>query len=124
MAGKGINVADRPDSSFVEPMPHQFRDTFSSLLSHFSGKPPEPKRDHEVTYSEIQPWLTIGKAWRKGFVNRFQPCLNDPAFRKALDAHLKDHPEWGPVLHPELHQPRTSPTARGDPAPKNGRNSN
>ena len=66
------------------------------------------------TYSEIQSWLTIGQAWRKGFVERFQPRLKDAEFRKALEAHLKDHPEWNPVLHPENH-PKTAPAAADDP---------
>jgi hypothetical protein len=90
-------------------------------MSRFPDKPTQPKRDHEVTYSEIQPWLTIAQAWRKGFVKRFQPRLNDPAFRKAVEAHLKDHPEWEPVIHSEGYHPNTSQAAAGDPDPKNGR---
>lgn len=123
-AGKGMTVAPRFDPPFVEAMPRQFRDTFPPLLSRFTGKPPQPKRDHEVTYSEIQPWLTMGQVWRRGFVHRFRPCLNDPAFRTALESHLAEYPEWGPVLHPELYAPRTSPRATGNPGPENGRNSN
>ena len=119
-AGKQITLAPRPSSGFVDSMPHQFRDTFLPLLSRFTETPPQPKRDHEVSYPEIQPWLTIGQAWRGSFVRRFQPRLNDPAFRKALEAHLRDYPEWAPVLHPERYQRRTS----GDTGPRNGRNIN
>ncbi len=118
-AGKNVTVLPRPSSAFIESMPRPFRDTLSSLLSRFPGKPPQPKRDHEVTYAEIQPWLNIGQAWRRGFIKRFQPRLNDPAFRKALDAHLRDYPEWGPVLHPELYEPKTSPAATSSPYSKN-----
>ncbi len=124
MAGKEIAVAPRFSSPFVESMPHQFRDTFLPLLSHFSGKPPQPKRDHEVSYAEIQPWLTIGQAWRRGFVKRFDVRLNDPEFRKALEAHVRDHPEWDPVLHPERYKQRTSPAATGNPDAGNVRNTN
>lgn len=113
-AGQGTNISPRPSSAFVESMPRPFRDTLPTRLSRFSGKPPEPRRDHEVTYSEIQSWLTIGQAWRKGFVERFQPRLKDAEFRKALEGHLKDHPEWDPVLHPENH-PKTAPAAADDP---------
>jgi hypothetical protein len=121
VAGKNVTVSPRPSSTFVESMPHQFRDTFSPLMSRFAGKPPQPKRDHEVTYSEIQPWLTIGQAWRRGFVRRFQSRLNDPAFRSALEAHLKEHPEWDPLIHPERYQPETSPVATGNPDSKDRR---
>ncbi|MFI5110147.1 MAG: hypothetical protein ACHP78_15080 [Terriglobales bacterium] len=113
-AGQGINISPRPSSAFVESMPRPFRDTLPSRLSRVSGKPPEPRRDHEVTYSEIQSWLTIGQSWRKGFMERFQPRLKDAEFRKALESHLKDHPEWDPILHPENH-PKTAPAATDNP---------
>jgi hypothetical protein len=114
-AGKDVVVNPRPSSPFVEAMPRPFRDTFPSLMPRFANKQPQPKRDHEVTYAEIQPWLTARQAWRSGFIRRFQPRLQDPAFRKALEAHLKDHPEWVPVVHPELSNKErqlTIPTAR------------
>ena len=100
-ASKNIAVNPRPTSAFIEAMPRPFRDTFPSRMPRFANKQPQPKRDHEVTYSEIQPWLTARQAWRSGFVQRFQPRLQDPAFRKALEAHLKDHPEWTTVVHTE-----------------------
>ena len=115
VAGKNVTVTTRPNQSFVESMPHQFRDTLSSLMSRFQGEPPLPKRDHEVSYSEIQPWLTTAKAWRRGFVRRFQVRINDPAFRTALEAHLKEHPEWAPVMHPERYQEEISPVAPEHP---------
>ena len=105
-ASQSINIYPRPTSAFVEAMPRQFRDTLPPRLSRFAGKLTELKRDHEVSYSEIQAWLTIGQAWRKGFVERFQPRLDDAEFRKALEAHLSDHPEWDPILHPDNGRPR------------------
>jgi hypothetical protein len=108
---KSIAVSARPDSVFVESMPRPFRDTLPSRMSLFAGKPAQAKRDHEVSYSEIQPWLTMGQTWRRGFVERFQPRLKDVTFRKALEDHLADHPEWDPVLHPEKYQPKTTSSA-------------
>jgi len=115
-AGKGIALNPRPDSAFVDSMPRPFRDTLPSRLARFP-KGTEPKRDHEVSYSEVQPWLTMAPTWRKGFVDRFQPRLKDAAFRKALEAHVKDYPEWEPVLHPEDQHLQTSPAAPDDSAP-------
>jgi hypothetical protein len=40
-------------------------------------------------------------AWRKGFVNRFEPRLKDPEFRKQLENHVAEYPEWLPILHPD-----------------------
>jgi len=104
-AGQGVSIYPRPSSAFVEAMPRQFRDTLPPRVSKFAGKLTEPKHDHEVSYSEVQAWLAIGQTWRKGFVERFQPRLKDAEFRKALEAHLKDHPEWDSVLHPENSHP-------------------
>jgi len=113
-AGEKIAINTRPSASFIDSMPHPFRDTLPSRLSRVAGKPTEPKRDHEVSYSEIEPWLTMRPAWRKGFVERFQARLKDPEFRKAVEAHLSEHPEWDSVLHPASHVPEASP--KGDNA--------
>jgi hypothetical protein len=117
-AGQAVATTPRPNPAFVEAMPRQFRDTLPSRLVRFSGKPLEPRRDHEVTYPEIQPWLTMGQAWRKGFVERFQPRLKDAEFRKALEAHLHEYPEWDPILHPEKYESKTRPD---NPDPQPGR---
>jgi hypothetical protein len=106
-SGKNVVVQSRPDSTFLESMPRSFRDTFPSRLPRFAGKVPTPKRDHEVTYSEIEPWLNTRPIWRLGFVRRFEPRLEDAAFRKAVEAHLRDHPEWDRPLHPEKYEPKT-----------------
>ena len=111
-AGKSVINSARPDPGFVNSMPRPFRDTLPSRLSHFADKrPAEPRRDHEVTYSEIQPWLTAGHAWRHGFVQRFEPRLNDAEFRKGIEAHLGEHPEWDRILHPEKYPPKAPPPA-------------
>ena len=85
--GKSLVNSSRPSAAFVEAMPRSFRDALPSRLAHFSGKPAEPKAQHQVSYVEIQPWLTMPSAWRRGFVNRFEPRLKDPEFRKQLEIH-------------------------------------
>ena len=100
-------VASRPSSAFLDGLPHPFRDTLPSRLARFAGKPVAPRPDHEVSYAEVQPWLTMGQAWRRGFVERFEPRLKDPEFRRAVDAHLSSHPEWDPILHPEKYESKT-----------------
>jgi hypothetical protein len=116
-AGKSVTSQARPTPTFVESMPRPFQDTLPSRMSRFAEKRVEPKRDHEVTYSEIQPWLTIGHMWRKGFVRRFEPRLRDTAFRNALDAHMNEHPEWDPILHPEKYEPKAPPATQKPVSP-------
>src|SRR5882672_5511491 len=58
-SGKNVATAARADEPFLTSMSPAFRDTLPSRLSRFQGKkPPTPRADHEVTYAEIQPWLT------------------------------------------------------------------
>jgi len=99
--GKAVVSSSRPTSAFLDGLPRPFRDALPPRLSHFKGKPVEPKVQHPVSYAEIQPWLTIPSAWRKGFVDRFQSRLADPEFRKQLEAHAAEYPEWATVLHPQ-----------------------
>jgi len=99
--GKSLVNSSRASAAFLEAMPRSFRDAFPSRLAHFAGKPVEPKAQHPVSYVEIQPWLTMPAAWRKGFVDRFKPRLKDPEFRKQLEIHAAEYPEWAPILHPE-----------------------
>jgi len=115
-AGKPMPVAGRPSQEFVSAMPVSFRDFLPSRLSKFEGKkPPLPKIDHDVSYAEIERWLTISPAWRRGFVERFKPRLQDTAFREAIETHLTAFPEWELVLHPENH--RTGPATAGKSNP-------
>ena len=114
-AGQAVIPAARPSSAFVDALPRAFRDTLPSRLARFAGKRIEPQRENEVTYAEIQPWLTIGQRWRRGFVERFQPRLKDAEFRRELESHLRDYPEWDPILHPEKYEQKTPPAAAGSP---------
>ena len=109
--GKTLVNSSRPSAPFVEAMPRSFRDALPSRLAHFGGKPVEPKAQHQVSYVEIQSWLTMPLAWRRGFVDRFEPRLKDPEFRKQLEIHAAQYPEWGPVLHPEKQLPESPPAA-------------
>jgi hypothetical protein len=116
-----LTSASRPDATFLDAMPRPFRDTLPARLAQFASKSVEPKIDHPVTYAELQPWLKMPPAWRRGFVDRFEPRLKDPEFRKQLEAHVAEYPEWDAVLHPEKHHTETPPapaTSSESPLPK------
>ena len=108
--GKNVALNPRPDQSFLDAIPRAFRDTLPPRLSKFP-KGVDPKPDHEVTYADVQPWLTMAVSWRRGFVERFQPRLKDTEFRRELDAHMREYPEWDPVLHPEKYEQKNPPAA-------------
>lgn len=116
-SGKSITTNSKPDSAFLGSIPVPFRDTLPSRLSRFSGTPPEPKRDHEVSFSEVESWLKIAPSWREGFVERLRPRLKDSAFRRGLEDHLNAFPEWGPVLHPEKQKTEPTPAEKAGSPP-------
>jgi len=97
--GKNVVVSPRPAAAFIDSMPTPFRDTLPSGMSHIKGKAPEPRREREVSYPDVRPWLIMPARWRREFVTRFQPRLSDPEFRRELESHIRDHPEWEAVLH-------------------------
>jgi hypothetical protein len=102
--GKPGVATDRPSPEFISSMPVCFRDNLPSRLPRFaSNKPPELKSDHDVSYSDIERLLKLPPNWRKGFVERFKPRLQDPSFRQAIEAHITALPEWKPILYPDNH---------------------
>jgi len=101
LKGTGITNLERPSTSFLDSMPKQFRDTLPPRQGRFSEKPAEPKAEHPVSYAEIEPWLTAPSAWRRGLAERFAPRLSDPNFRKQIELHEHELPDWGPILHPK-----------------------
>jgi hypothetical protein len=115
-AGKGMSGDSRLSAAFVKEMPQAFKDTLPSRLVHFGGKAAEPKAQHAVSFAEIQAWLAMPRAWRRGFVARFEARLKDPEFRKQLEAHEAEYPEWEPVLHPEKTNPDPPHTEKQSPA--------
>jgi hypothetical protein len=119
-AGKpGVASGSPPPREFVEAMPICFRDVLPPRISAFVGKkpPPLPKADHDVSYAEVERWLTMSAAWRKGFPARFKPRLQDNAFRQAIEAHISALPEWGPVLHPEEFNNGPAPAGKPNSPP-------
>jgi hypothetical protein len=99
--GKALVSFARLNPSFIEAMPHPFRDTLPSRMAHFAGKTIEPKIDHQVLYADVESYLRMPLAWRRGMAERFQSRLSDADFRKQVESHLAEHPEWDKILHPE-----------------------
>lgn len=96
----------RPSSEFVEQMPRSFRDTIPSRLAGYSEKEVAPKALGEFSYAEVEPWINAEQVVRRQFVHTWRSKADDPAFRLELTGKLSLHPEWGPVLFPELYAPK------------------
>jgi hypothetical protein len=111
--------SSQPSSDFVDAMPRQFRDTLPSRLAHFAGKSIDPKPNHPISFAEMQPWMKMPPSWQSGFVERFEPRLDDHEFRKQMEAHSAEYPEWDKVLHPEKYpaENQSRPVANPDSPP-------
>src|SRR5882757_10424771 len=104
-------VSSRPSAEFIKNMPRHFRDDLPVLLDRFKNRRSEPKREHEVTYAEVEAWLKAGPSIKRNFVKRFESRSKDSEFRRKLIENLREHPEWDKVLFPEKYAPKDP----GDP---------
>ena len=104
-------VAPRPSQSFVGGLPRVFLDPLPSRLARYKDRDVQPKRVEDVAYAEVEQWLKAPPEIRRPLMPRFRPRLSDQAFRAALVANMKFHPEWDPILFPEKYRPKEPPTA-------------
>ena len=104
-----VSSVARPSSAFLDAIPPPFRDTLPPRVARLPNKPAEAKAEHPATYEEIEPWLKMPATWRRGLAERFAPRLTDPSFRKQIENHVREFPEWAPILQPDTNSeaPRT-----------------
>jgi len=98
-ADQPLLLAGRPTKDFVAAMPKQFFDALVPV-AHKLGSPPPLKKERDVAYEDISPWL-LGFGDKKILVARFAPRLTDPVFHKKLSDELGRSAEWKPVLDGE-----------------------
>jgi len=116
-----LSPAPRPTPAFVDALPRAFRDTLPARAAALAGKPAEPKADHAATFNDVQHWLMMPMAWRRGMASRFESRLRDPGFKKEIEAHQSQLPDWQPILNPEKSSPKTEPASqpeRQSPQPR------
>lgn len=98
-AGAAQAVSPRPPSQFVAAMPRPFLDPLPSLRDRFPREA-VPTAPSAFSYAEVEAWLDSVPAVRRVLVTQWRAKAKEPAFRKALEANLKRHPEWEGVLSP------------------------
>ncbi len=113
------SLARTPPPELRGQVPRAFIDTLPRRSARFAGRMVEPAKPVEVAYAEIAPWVNGEAALRPAFVHRLTPRAKDSAFRGALVAELKLHPEWQPVLFPpppKKPPPPPAPAVEAEPA--------
>lgn len=93
-------TAPRPTAEAMKQVPRAFRDPLPLRFDHYKDRDIQAKPLPTPTYADLQAWLTAEPRVRHGFVRRFDELLRDDAFRGEIDAHMRDHREWHPVLYP------------------------
>jgi len=113
-------VAPRPSQAFIGALPKAFLDTLPSRMARYKEREVQPRQLELATYAEVETWLKGPPDIRRPLVKRFEQRADDPAFRAALVANLRFHPEWDPVLYPEKYEnpeADAAGAARSDPKP-------
>lgn len=98
--GRKASVALLPSQAFIAALPRHFLDPLPSRMALYKERDVEPRRLEGVSYAGVEAWLKAPPAIRRPLVARFEPLASDAAFRASLEANLKYHPEWSPVLYP------------------------
>jgi len=112
-------VAQRPSKEFMAAMPKAFFDPLPSRMARYQDREAQPKRIDEVSYADVEAWLKAPPAIRRPLVARFESRASDPKFRSALEANLRFHPEWDPILYPEKYAEESkAEAAQAKPAAK------
>jgi len=104
-------IAARPPQSFVAAMPKAYMDNLPSRLAKYKDREVSPRATGELAYADVEMWLKAPVEIRRAVMQRFVPKANDLAFRQALIANLRTHPEWDPILFPEKYKPKPPPDA-------------
>lgn len=102
----GAITARRPPAELLRGLPRAFADSLPRRAARFLSQPVEPGPGVPVSYPEVARWIDGEPALRALAVPRFAPRAGDRAFRAALVAGLRSHPEWDRTLYPEKYRPR------------------
>jgi hypothetical protein len=103
------SVQPRASHAFVGAMPKIYMDNLPARAGKWKDREVPPLLAGELTYSDVELWLKAPPEIRKVLMRPFIPRANDHAFRTALIANLKFHPEWDPILFPEKYKPKPPP---------------
>jgi hypothetical protein len=102
-------VAGVAAPAFVADVPRPFRDSLPPRLDRFRERAVQPKDAPAFAYADVEAWLQAEPAVRRPLMQRWRSKAQESAFRAALVANLRAHPEWDPILFPEKYKPKEPP---------------
>jgi hypothetical protein len=107
-------VSARPSLTFLGQIPTSFRDTLPSRFDLYRSRAGVAQSATDFTYADVEGWLKSDAAIRRQLAERWQDKAGDPAFRRSLEANLRELPEWDPILHPPKEVPEQPSTVPAD----------
>jgi hypothetical protein len=114
-------IQPRPAAAFVTAMPKVYMDNLPARGAKWKDREVQPRSLGELAYGDVEMWLKAPPEIRKVLMRPFIPKAHDSAFRAALVANLRSHPEWDPILFPEKYKPKPLPEPPAPPAPAAGK---
>jgi hypothetical protein len=90
-------------------MPKPYVDNLPPRLAKYKDREVAPRAIGDLAYADVELWLKAPPEIRRPVMQRFIPKAHDLAFRQALIANLRSHPEWDPILFPEKYKPKPPP---------------
>jgi hypothetical protein len=106
-AGQRGALQPRAPAAFVAAMPRPYQDNLPERLAKLKEREVPPRRLGELTYADVQAWLTGPSELRRPIVQRLRSRARDPEFRKALIANMPLHPEWDRIVFPDKYKPKS-----------------
>ncbi|HSD41460.1 MAG TPA: hypothetical protein VLD36_06300 [Burkholderiales bacterium] len=114
------SIQSRPATAFVSAMPRGYMDNLPRRGAKWKDREVQPRPLGELAYGDVEMWLKAPPEIRRVIMRTFVPKARDAAFRSALVANLRSHPEWDPILFPEKYKPKPPPEPAAEKAPVAG----
>jgi hypothetical protein len=115
------SIQPRPAAAFVAAMPKSYMDNLPRRGAKWKDREVQPRPLGALAYGDVEMWLKAPPEIRRVVMRPFVPKAHGSAFRAALVANLRAHPEWDPILFPEKYKPKPPPEPVAETAPVAGK---
>lgn len=102
---KGV-IQSRAAPAFVAAMPRHYQDNLPARAAKHGAREVAPRHLEELDYADVEVWLKAPRDLRRPIMQRLRSKAQEPAFRKALIANMRFHPEWDRIVFPEKYKPK------------------
>lgn len=109
-AGAVLEVSPQPPAQWTQRVPMSLREKPPSRLDRFANANVALAESRDVSYADVQAWLSAEPALRNTMRPRWEARSLDSAFKDELVRNMRQHPEWERVLQPKKPVIKPAPT--------------